>query len=82
MLVTDKDFRDKDFRKQLSETVKAMMKMRVIPVFNENDAISTRKAPYKVCSLPFFLVISVTNSLPFFCYLCRILLVYFGIMTA
>ncbi|KAG2325678.1 hypothetical protein Bca4012_040177 [Brassica carinata] len=47
MLVTDKDFRDKDFRKQLSETVKAMMKMRVIPVFNENDAISTRKAPYK-----------------------------------
>lgn len=50
MLVTDKDFRDKDFRKQLSETVKAMMKMRVIPVFNENDAISTRKAPYKVCS--------------------------------
>ncbi|KAJ0245798.1 Delta-1-pyrroline-5-carboxylate synthase B [Hirschfeldia incana] len=47
MLVTDKDFRDKDFRKQLSETVKSMMKMRVIPVFNENDAISTRKAPYK-----------------------------------
>ncbi|CAH8363500.1 unnamed protein product [Eruca vesicaria subsp. sativa] len=47
MLVTDSNFRDKDFRKQLSETVKAMMKMRVIPVFNENDAISTRKAPYK-----------------------------------
>ncbi|CAN6898159.1 hypothetical protein YC2023_102435 [Brassica napus] len=47
MLVTDTSFRDKDFRKQLSETVKAMLKMRVIPVFNENDAISTRKAPYK-----------------------------------
>ncbi|CAH8360414.1 unnamed protein product [Eruca vesicaria subsp. sativa] len=47
MLVTDSSFRDKDFRKQLSETVKAMLKMRVIPVFNENDAISTRKAPYK-----------------------------------
>ncbi|ESQ44893.1 hypothetical protein EUTSA_v10010150mg [Eutrema salsugineum] len=47
MLVTDSSFRDKDFRKQLSETVRAMLKMRVIPVFNENDAISTRKAPYK-----------------------------------
>uniref|UniRef100_A0A1J3JFL2 Delta-1-pyrroline-5-carboxylate synthase n=2 Tax=Noccaea caerulescens TaxID=107243 RepID=A0A1J3JFL2_NOCCA len=47
MLVTDSSFRDKDFRKQLSETVKSMLKMRVIPVFNENDAISTRKAPYK-----------------------------------
>jgi delta-1-pyrroline-5-carboxylate synthetase len=47
MLVTDSSFRDKDFRKQLSETVKAMLRMRVIPVFNENDAISTRRAPYK-----------------------------------
>ncbi|XP_010504420.1 PREDICTED: delta-1-pyrroline-5-carboxylate synthase B [Camelina sativa] len=47
MLVTDSSFRDKDFRKQLSETVKAMFRMRVIPVFNENDAISTRRAPYK-----------------------------------
>ncbi|KAL1194950.1 Delta-1-pyrroline-5-carboxylate synthase B [Cardamine amara subsp. amara] len=47
MLVTDSSFKDNDFRKQLSETVKSMLKMRVIPVFNENDAISTRRAPYK-----------------------------------
>uniref|UniRef100_A0A1J3ICR1 Delta-1-pyrroline-5-carboxylate synthase B n=1 Tax=Noccaea caerulescens TaxID=107243 RepID=A0A1J3ICR1_NOCCA len=47
MLVADSSFRDKDFRKQLSETVKAMLKMKVIPVSKESDAISTRKAPYK-----------------------------------
>ena len=60
MLVTDSSFRDKDFRKQLSETVKAMLKMRVIPVFNENDAISTRKAPYKVCLLIAFIFVSLS----------------------
>ncbi|XP_019419158.1 PREDICTED: delta-1-pyrroline-5-carboxylate synthase-like [Lupinus angustifolius] len=47
LLVTDNDFRDKDFRKQLSETVKSLLSLKVIPVFNENDAVSTRKAPYE-----------------------------------
>ncbi|XP_023644180.1 delta-1-pyrroline-5-carboxylate synthase B-like [Capsella rubella] len=47
VLVTDSSFRDKDFKKQLSDTVKSMLKMRVIPVFNENDAISTRRDPYE-----------------------------------
>ncbi|KAJ4719951.1 Delta-1-pyrroline-5-carboxylate synthase [Melia azedarach] len=47
LLVTDNDFRDKDFRTQLSETVKSLLSLRVIPVFNENDAVSTRKAPYE-----------------------------------
>ncbi|KAG9453091.1 hypothetical protein H6P81_005995 [Aristolochia fimbriata] len=47
LLVTDKDFQNPDFRKQLSETVKSLLALRVIPVFNENDAISTRKAPYE-----------------------------------
>ncbi|VVB17849.1 unnamed protein product [Arabis nemorensis] len=47
MLVTDSNFSNKDFKKQLCETVKLMLKMKVIPVFNENDAISTRDAPYK-----------------------------------
>ncbi|XP_077238903.1 delta-1-pyrroline-5-carboxylate synthase-like [Tasmannia lanceolata] len=47
LLVTDNDFKDPDFRKQLSETVNTLLALRVIPVFNENDAVSTRKAPYE-----------------------------------
>lgn len=48
LLVTDNDFRHKDFRRQLSETVKSLLSLRVIPIFNENDAVSTRRAPYEV----------------------------------
>ncbi|KAL9426180.1 hypothetical protein AB3S75_033041 [Citrus x aurantiifolia] len=47
LLVTDSDFRDEDFRKQLYETVQSLLDLRVIPIFNENDAVSTRKAPYE-----------------------------------
>nr|AGW30209.1 P5CS [Nitraria tangutorum] len=47
LLVTDHDFRDKDFRKQLNETENSLLNLRVIPTFNENDAISSRKAPYE-----------------------------------
>ncbi|MBA0725777.1 hypothetical protein Golax_022336 [Gossypium laxum] len=47
LLVTDSDFRDRDFRKQLNETVKSLLSLKVIPIFNENDAVSTRKAPYE-----------------------------------
>jgi delta-1-pyrroline-5-carboxylate synthetase len=47
LLVTDNDFKDPEFRLQLSETVNSLLDHRVVPVFNENDAISTRKAPYK-----------------------------------
>ncbi|KAE7996717.1 hypothetical protein FH972_001416 [Carpinus fangiana] len=47
LLVTDNDFRDKDFRNQLSETVKSLLALKVIPIFNENDAVSTRRAPYE-----------------------------------
>ncbi|KAG6665830.1 hypothetical protein CIPAW_02G187200 [Carya illinoinensis] len=46
LLVTDNDFRDRDFRNQLSETVKSLLTLKVIPIFNENDAVSTREAPY------------------------------------
>lgn len=49
LLVTDNDFRDPEFRKQLNETVQSLLSLRVIPIFNENDAVSTRKAPYEVC---------------------------------
>jgi delta-1-pyrroline-5-carboxylate synthetase len=48
LLVTDNDFKDPEFRLQLSETVNSLLDHQVVPVFNENDAISTRKAPYKV----------------------------------
>ncbi|KAK4743141.1 hypothetical protein SAY87_001142 [Trapa incisa] len=47
LLVTDNDFNNKDFRKQLNETVKSLLSLKVIPIFNENDSVSTRKAPYE-----------------------------------
>ena len=48
LLVTDNDFQDPAFCQQLSETVNNLIKLRLVPVFNENDAISIRKALYKV----------------------------------
>ncbi|KAK9077900.1 hypothetical protein SSX86_001957 [Deinandra increscens subsp. villosa] len=47
LLVTDNDFRSSEFRKQLTETVDSLLSYKVIPVFNENDAVSTRRAPYE-----------------------------------
>uniref|UniRef100_A0A0C9RGC1 Delta-1-pyrroline-5-carboxylate synthase n=1 Tax=Wollemia nobilis TaxID=56998 RepID=A0A0C9RGC1_9CONI len=47
LLVTDNDFKDPDLRRQLSETVNQLLGLHVVPIFNENDAISTRKAPYE-----------------------------------
>ncbi|KAK8633022.1 hypothetical protein V6N13_013876 [Hibiscus sabdariffa] len=46
-LVTDTDFRNDSCRTQLSETVKSLLALKVIPVFNENDAVSTRRATYE-----------------------------------
>ncbi|XP_016679885.2 delta-1-pyrroline-5-carboxylate synthase isoform X1 [Gossypium hirsutum] len=46
-LVKDSDFRNDSFREQLSETVKSLLALKVIPVFNENDAVSTRRTPYE-----------------------------------
>lgn len=48
LLVTDNDFKNADFRVQLGQTVNSLLALRSIPIFNENDAISTRKAPYEV----------------------------------
>ncbi|KAF8022107.1 hypothetical protein BT93_G2298 [Corymbia citriodora subsp. variegata] len=47
LLVTDHDFRSIEFRKQLSETVQSLLSLTVVPILNENDAVSTRKAPYE-----------------------------------
>lgn len=49
LLVTVNDFHDPLFKVQLSDTVNSLLNLRVIPIFNENDAISTRRAPYE-CS--------------------------------
>lgn len=46
LLVTDSDFGHEDFRDRLRQTVTALVSNKIVPVFNENDAISTRKAPY------------------------------------
>ncbi|XP_057459163.1 delta-1-pyrroline-5-carboxylate synthase-like isoform X3 [Lotus japonicus] len=48
LLVNDGFFKDSGFRKQLSDTVHSLLDLRVIPIFNENDAVSTRKAPYEL----------------------------------
>lgn len=53
LLVTDRDFENPNFRERLCETVESLLDLKVVPVFNENDAISTRKAPYEVRVVPF-----------------------------
>ena len=52
LLVTDSDFENPNFRERLRETVESLLDLKVVPIFNENDAISTRKAPYEVCVVP------------------------------
>jgi hypothetical protein len=52
LLVTDSDFENPNFRERLCETVESLLDLKVVPIFNENDAISTRKAPYEVCVVP------------------------------
>ncbi|CAD6341923.1 unnamed protein product [Miscanthus lutarioriparius] len=47
LLVTDSDFENPNFRERLHETVESLLDLKVVPIFNENDAISTRKAPYE-----------------------------------
>lgn len=47
LLVTERDFEHLEFRNQLRSTVHSLLEMRVVPIFNENDAISTSRSPYK-----------------------------------
>ncbi|PWZ08600.1 Delta-1-pyrroline-5-carboxylate synthase [Zea mays] len=47
LLVTDRDFKDPSFGDQLRETVFSLLDLKVVPLFNENDAISTRRQPYE-----------------------------------
>ena len=49
LLVTPRDFRDENFKVNLRETTEELLSVsRVIPVFNENDAISDRSGADKV----------------------------------
>ena len=47
VLVTDFEFSIDGFRKQVQKTVGYLHSMGVVPVFNENDAISFRSDPYQ-----------------------------------
>ncbi|KAL0046411.1 hypothetical protein WJX82_000130 [Trebouxia sp. C0006] len=53
ILVTSNDFADADFRKNLSATTEDLLSMNVVPVFNENDAISSRTAAEVGAASPF-----------------------------
>ena len=44
VLVTSNDFQEPTFKKNLCATVEDLLSMSVVPVFNENDAISDRGA--------------------------------------
>ena len=48
MLVTSNDFTDPEFKDNLCGTVEDLLSMNVVPVFNENDAISKGAARSKV----------------------------------
>eukprot|EP00898_Chlorokybus_atmophyticus_P002771 jgi/Chlat1/3495/Chrsp23S00265 len=47
LLLTEAEFSDSEFKAQLRTTVDELLRLGVVPVINENDAVSTRKAPYK-----------------------------------
>lgn len=42
VLVTSNDFHEPTFRENLAATAEDLLSMSVVPVFNENDAISAR----------------------------------------
>lgn len=42
VLVTSNDFNEPTFRENLAATAEDLLNMSVVPVFNENDAISAR----------------------------------------
>ena len=49
--MTSNDFADPEFRKNLSLTAEDLLSMNVVPVFNENDAISSRQNSADVSTL-------------------------------
>jgi hypothetical protein len=49
MLVTEFDFRTPERRRNLRYTMGVMLSMGVIPIINENDAVSGNEGYTKVC---------------------------------
>ena len=47
--MTSNDFTDPHFKNNLCATVEDLLSMNVVPVFNENDAISKGAVQTKVC---------------------------------
>ena len=69
-LVTDGVFRDEAFRQQLTETVNSFLSLRVIPLFNKNDVVSTRREPLTVWNLfSFCISINYCSDFLFLIYL-------------
>jgi delta-1-pyrroline-5-carboxylate synthetase len=52
-LVTSRDFKNEDFKANLTSTVDNLLKMNVVPVINENDSISSsvRAARARMCGM-------------------------------
>lgn len=46
----------------MNDTVKSLLSLKVTPIFNENDAVSTRKAPYEVCYLSISALLAVGGN--------------------
>lgn len=49
VLVTSNDFLEPTFRENLAATAEDLLNMSVVPVFNENDAISARDKVESLC---------------------------------
>ena len=62
VLVTSNDFTEPTFRENLAATAEDLLSMNVVPVFNENDAISARPEAGKVrsCNPSFGYQVSAT----------------------
>lgn len=63
VLVTSNDFTDPEFKDNLCGTVEDLLSMNVVPVFNENDAISKGAARSKVTASA-SLIAQAATSLP------------------
>ena len=50
-LVTSRDFKNDDFKKNLNLTVDNLLRMNVVPVINENDSISSTVRPPSCCHM-------------------------------
>ena len=48
LLVTSNDFADASFRQNLKATTEDLLNLNVVPIFNENDAISSRLQTHQV----------------------------------